>query len=56
MQRKLLTLYLLYKKILQRENEERIKQERKVWVRPIFTPEKRFLQDASDNLIPVMIE
>lgn len=51
--RKLLKLYIIYKKI-QRENVMK-KKEKKFWVRPIFTPERRFLQDASDNLILEML-
>lgn len=34
---------------------ERKNQKRKFWVRPIFTLERRFLQGASNNLIPEML-
>jgi len=58
-QKKLLTLYkiayIIYKKMVQRENALKEKQERKCWVRPIFTPERRLLQGASNNLIPEML-
>ncbi|TGZ46529.1 hypothetical protein DBV15_11839 [Temnothorax longispinosus] len=53
-QKKLLALYLLYKRMVKRENENK-KQEKRIWVRPIFMPKRRFLQGASDNLIPEMI-
>lgn len=54
-QKKLLRLYIIYKKMVQHENAIKQKQERNCWIRPIFTPEKRFLQGASDNLIPEML-
>ena len=53
-QRKLLKLYVIYKKIKERENIKE-KQKIKFWVRPIFKPERRFLQGASDNLIVEML-
>ncbi|KAM0735262.1 hypothetical protein ACS0PU_010410 [Formica fusca] len=40
MQRKLLTLYLLYKRMVKRENKKRTKQERRIWVRPILMLER----------------
>lgn len=52
-QRKLLYLYTLYKRMVKRE--KKMKQEKRIWVRPIFMPERRFLQGASNNLIPEMI-
>lgn len=54
-QKKLLRLYIIYKKMVQHENAIKQKQERNCWIRPIFAPEKRFLQGASDNLIPEML-
>lgn len=54
-QKKLLGLYIIYKKMVQRENDRKEKPKRIFWVRPIFMPERRFLQGASDNLIPEML-
>lgn len=53
--KKLLKLYIIYKKMVQHENAVKKKQKKKFWVRPIFTLERRFLQGASDNLIPEML-
>ena len=53
--KKLLKLYIIYKKMVQHENALKKKQKRKFWIRPIFTPERRFLQSASNNLIPEML-
>lgn len=52
---KLLKLYIIYKKMVQRENEIEERKKRKFWIRPIFMPERRFLQGASDHLISEML-
>lgn len=55
LQKKLLKLFMIYKKMVQHENSMKERQKRNFWVRPIFTPERRLLQGASDNLIPEML-
>lgn len=50
--KKLIKAYLLYKILKKKERKER--SLRTVWVRPIFTEEKRYKQGASDNLIKEM--
>ncbi|KMQ86222.1 nuclease harbi1 [Lasius niger] len=42
--------------MVQRENTMKEKREIRFWVRPIFTPKRRFLQGASDNLIPEILD
>ncbi|XP_025155101.1 protein ANTAGONIST OF LIKE HETEROCHROMATIN PROTEIN 1-like [Harpegnathos saltator] len=49
--KKLIKVYLLYKIL---KNKEKKRSLRTVWVRPIFTEEKRYKQGASDNLIKEM--
>lgn len=51
MRQKLLKLYLLYRRMKMRE-EQNI--QRRIWVRPIFTVRQRMLQGASNNLIKEM--
>ncbi|XP_071555857.1 putative nuclease HARBI1 isoform X1 [Temnothorax nylanderi] len=49
---KIIKLYTLYNILLK---EEKNKKQRKYWVRPIFSAERRFAQGASDNLVQEMI-
>jgi len=51
LRRKITKLYILYTILKERENKKR---QRRFWIRPIFSPQRRLLQGASTNLVREM--